>query len=200
MKLPNGYGSVVKLSGKRRKPYAVRISYETMVDGKPVRKQKYIEYFLDKKNALNYLSEYNQGHIVKEHASYGCSLTFNELFEKWCEFRQGLKSNPSESTWRNYKIAYGMFSPVHDKKIASMRSQELQECINLQHGKSRSTVGNMRVVIKGMWEYALNNNLAEEDITKSLYGNGLMRRLLSIPISQKMKLSDCGRISTLSIT
>jgi hypothetical protein len=25
MKLPNGYGSVIKLSGKRRKPYAVRI-------------------------------------------------------------------------------------------------------------------------------------------------------------------------------
>ena len=24
MKLPNGYGSVVKLSGKRRKPYIVR--------------------------------------------------------------------------------------------------------------------------------------------------------------------------------
>ena len=24
MKLPNGYGSVVKLSGKRRKPYQVR--------------------------------------------------------------------------------------------------------------------------------------------------------------------------------
>lgn len=27
MKLPNGYGSVVKLSGKRRAPFAVRISY-----------------------------------------------------------------------------------------------------------------------------------------------------------------------------
>lgn len=27
MKLPNGYGSIAKLSGKRRKPYAVRVSY-----------------------------------------------------------------------------------------------------------------------------------------------------------------------------
>ena len=26
MKLPNSYGSVIKLGGKRRKPYAVRIS------------------------------------------------------------------------------------------------------------------------------------------------------------------------------
>jgi len=27
MKLPNGYGSVVKLGGNRRKPYAVKVSY-----------------------------------------------------------------------------------------------------------------------------------------------------------------------------
>ena len=26
MRLPNGYGSVIKLKGKRRKPYAVRTS------------------------------------------------------------------------------------------------------------------------------------------------------------------------------
>ena len=26
MKMPNGYGSVIKLSGKRRKPWAIRIS------------------------------------------------------------------------------------------------------------------------------------------------------------------------------
>ena len=45
MKLPNGYGSVVKLSGSRRKPYAVKISYDVEVDGKVVRKRKYLEYF-----------------------------------------------------------------------------------------------------------------------------------------------------------
>lgn len=41
MKMPNGYGSVVKLSGKRRKPWAVRISYmDESPDGVIKRKQK----------------------------------------------------------------------------------------------------------------------------------------------------------------
>lgn len=46
MKLPNGYGSVVKLKGKRRKPWAVRISY--LQD-----------------SALAYLAEYNNGGLVQ---------------------------------------------------------------------------------------------------------------------------------------
>ncbi len=44
MKLPNGYGSVVKLKGKRRKPWAVRISYlQEQPDGTVKRKRKYLQ-------------------------------------------------------------------------------------------------------------------------------------------------------------
>ena len=41
MKLPNGYGSIVKLSGKRRNPYCARktIGWETTKDGKIVQKR-----------------------------------------------------------------------------------------------------------------------------------------------------------------
>ena len=40
MKMPNGYGSVIKLTGKRRKPWAVRISYlEELPDGTAKRKR-----------------------------------------------------------------------------------------------------------------------------------------------------------------
>ena len=38
MKLPNGYGGVIKLSGNRRKPYAARITvgWTTDANGKPI--------------------------------------------------------------------------------------------------------------------------------------------------------------------
>ena len=43
MKLPNGYGSVVKLKGKRRNPWAVRISYlEEQPDGIVKRKRSFL--------------------------------------------------------------------------------------------------------------------------------------------------------------
>ena len=50
MRLPNGYGSVIKLSGKRRKPYAVRITIGFKLAGPAdqphaVQQYKYLEYF-----------------------------------------------------------------------------------------------------------------------------------------------------------
>lgn len=42
MKLPNGYGSVVKLSGKRRKPYMVRKTVGYHID--PIKEKKVAEY------------------------------------------------------------------------------------------------------------------------------------------------------------
>lgn len=44
MKLPNGYGSVVKLSGKRRKPYMVRKTTGYRID--PVKEKKIAEYII----------------------------------------------------------------------------------------------------------------------------------------------------------
>lgn len=44
MKLPNGYGSVVKLSGKRRKPYMVRKTTGYHID--PVKEKKSLTILL----------------------------------------------------------------------------------------------------------------------------------------------------------
>ena len=44
MKLPNGYGSVVKLSGKRRKPYMVRKTTGYHID--PVKEKKVADYII----------------------------------------------------------------------------------------------------------------------------------------------------------
>lgn len=107
MKMPNGYGSVVKLSGARRKPWAVRVSYlEEQDNGTVKRKQKYLAYFAEQKHALTYLAEYNNGAVVKEHQKYTDVPTFAEMFDKWEKYRRSLKSAPSESTWKNYKMLF----------------------------------------------------------------------------------------------
>ena len=169
MKMPNGYGSVVKLSGKRRKPWAVRISYMENIPGKPPkRKKKYIGYFSEQKNAIAFLAEYNNGAIVKEHQKYADSPTFAEMYGKWKKYRKSLKSNPVDSTWRNYEIAFERFSALHHKKIVTLRAQDLQDVFSASSSKSKSTIGSMRAIVRGMWSYAIMNEYTENDITQHL--------------------------------
>lgn len=83
MKLPNNYGSVIKLSGKRRKPYAVRTSsIQKQADGTYKQVFKYLAYFEKADLAYTFLAEYNNGKVVKEHKKYATSPTFAEMYRK----------------------------------------------------------------------------------------------------------------------
>ena len=139
-----------------------------MPNGTDKRKQRYLAYFADQKHALTYLAEYNNGMVVKEHQKYTDVSTFKELFDKWEKYRRSLKSAPSESTWKNYRIAFNMFLDLHQQKIISIKAQNLQDCITAQSSKSKTTIGNMRAIIRGMWEYAIINEYTEKDITQHL--------------------------------
>lgn len=81
--MPNGYESVIKLSGKRRKPWAIRISKTIeLPDGTLKRKREYLAYFAKQEAALQYLTEYNNGSIITEHMKYANIPTFAEMYEK----------------------------------------------------------------------------------------------------------------------
>ena len=169
MKLPNGYGSVIKLQGKRRRPWAVRTSYlEEQENGTVKRKKRYLAYFAKKESALAYLAELNSGALLPEHQKYADIPTFAELYEKWKKYRCSLKNRPGASAWKNYGIAFNMYAPVHDRKIVNIRARDLQECITAHSSKSRSTIGNMRAIVRGMWSYAVMNEYVENDITQHL--------------------------------
>ena len=76
MRNPNGYGSVFKLSGNRRKPFAVRITQGYTNDGKQI--YKYLSYHATRKEAMQALASYNAN-------PYDIDLnniTFSELYLK----------------------------------------------------------------------------------------------------------------------
>lgn len=169
MKLPNGYGGVIKMSGKRRKPWAVRTSYfEEQPDGTVKQKRKYLAFFAKQEAALAYLADLNNGSIVPEHQKYANVPTFADLYAMWKKYRNSLKNKPGASTWKNYDIAFNMYSSIHDRKIISLRTQDLQDCLSAQSSKSRTTIGNMRAVVRGMWGYAVMNEYVDTDITQYL--------------------------------
>ncbi|MDO5155144.1 MAG: tyrosine-type recombinase/integrase [Eubacteriales bacterium] len=169
MKLPNSYGSVIKLSGNRRRPYAVRISrIENDSNGVPRRKFKYLGYFAKPELAYTFLADYNKGIVVPEHVAYNDAPTFADMYNKWKSYRKSLKNQISESAWKNYGIAFNHFSDLHDKKFISIRADDLQDCLNKYNTKSRSTISNMRALLRGMYQYAKNNDYIEKDMTEGL--------------------------------
>ena len=120
MKMPNGYGSVIKLSGRRRNPFAVRLTEgkSKKEDGKYHQTYKYLAYFEKRADALAYLADYNRGLPVPEHKSLINAPTFKEVYDEWLEFKTSRKKNPSQSTVRNYNTAVKHFENLWDKPLS----------------------------------------------------------------------------------
>lgn len=98
MKLPNGYGSITKLPGNRRKPYAVRKT----VNGR----QKYLKFESTFEKALAWLVDYNKSPSVLDSAD----LTFSRLYH--LEMKERC-TRITDTTRKNYDIAFKHCAPIH---------------------------------------------------------------------------------------
>ena len=84
MRLPNGYGSVKKLSGKRRRPWIVEktICWETnFKTGKIKQKKQIIGYFATKKDALEALAAFN----TNPYDLTNDTITLEDCYNKWSD-------------------------------------------------------------------------------------------------------------------
>ena len=117
MRLPNGYGSVYKLGGKRRKPFAVVLTTGWSNEGKTIR--KYLGYYKTKPEALKALAGNNDNpYDLAAH-----SITYAELFEKWCKvcYLDNDKKVPN-----CYMAAYKRSENLHDMIFAEIRKRHVQ--------------------------------------------------------------------------
>ena len=169
MRLPNGYGGVVKLSGRRRRPYAARVTTSVKeVDGKFIQQYKYIGYFAKRADAMQYLADYNKGAELPDNKpGLSAMPTFAEVFERWWE-EQGKLRPRSASAENNYKMAFKHLADLHDRRFATLRGGDLQKVILKYSDKSRSTVNFMLVVLRGMYRYALKYDIVDRDYTIGL--------------------------------
>ena len=84
MRLPNSFGSVYKLSGKRRKPWAARktVGWKTIEDTMqchPV--YAFIGYYATRAEALQALTAYNENPYDLK----ADTITFKEVYDKWSD-------------------------------------------------------------------------------------------------------------------
>ncbi|MDF2842513.1 MAG: integrase family protein [Herbinix sp.] len=168
MKNPNGYGSVVYLGKRRRRPFAIRTSYskDNPETGERQQKYKYIGYYEKSKDAIIALANYNSGLKIKEHISVSDQPTFDEIYNNWYEYKTSRNKKPSDGTLRNYRLAYGWSKLLHGKKFINIGVDDIQEVADQYNDKSESTVTMIKTVINQMYQYAIKRQIVEKNYTE----------------------------------
>lgn len=147
MKLPNGYGTVTKLSGRRRKPYAARITTGWTEDGKQIK--KYLGYYKTRQEAMKALADYNQNPF--DLAAH--EVTFAELYEKWLT----LKERGKQVTACN-AAAFKSLSALHNMVFADIRKRHIQGVID-SSSLSFSSKQRMKVLCNQLFKYAIDQEI-----------------------------------------
>lgn len=174
-KRPNGAGTVYKLSGRRKRPWAARVTIGYKKDGK--REDVIIGYFETRTEALSALNASADKPITKKVA-----LTLDEVFEEWSQIHF---KTIKESGVNNYNAAWRYLQSRGNIKMRDMRTAHFQTAIDeaVESGKSRSTCEKIKQLCSQLCKYALEN-----DIISKNYADFL--RLPKTTKTKKEKFSD----------
>lgn len=154
MRLPSGYGSVVKLKGNRRKPYQVRLTKGYTDKGKQI--YMYLGYYAKKDEALNALAEYNSSpyDITRE------TITFAEVYKKWSNdhFKK-----VGKSAIENYSNAYRKYcKSLYKMRFKDIRLTHLQAVID-NCGMAHPTRAVIKTLFKVLTTFAMKNDIVDKD-------------------------------------
>ena len=158
MRLPNGFGTVYKLSGKRRKPWIARITTGwEIVDEKAKQLCQTIGYFEDKPQALDALLLHRVNPVPPK-----VDITLKELYEEWAE---GKYEYISRSTIDCYKAGWKHLSKYGSVKFKELRTAHVQSVIDGCHKAkmSRSSLEKIKVVATMLYGYAMQNDIVNKN-------------------------------------
>lgn len=181
MKLPNGFGSVYKLPGNRRKPWAVRItiSRKEGKDGLTHWKYKYLGYYESQAAALTALTHYNEN----PYDMNANKITFAELYEKWSAEHF---PKVSDSNVKGYTASFKACGSIHSMKFNDLRKSHLQNVIDTC-GKNYPTLRKIKVLLNMLYKFAMENDICGKDYSQYVdilqYKNQNPNRIDRIPFT-----------------
>ncbi len=156
MRNPNGYGCVVYLGKRRRKPYGVRLTVGYDDNGK--QKYKYLSYHEKRIDALNALSEYNVGKLNINKMD----TTFADLFN---EFYKKQENKVTDSTLEWYSLVKKKIKPLLDMSIKDAKLIDLQKIIDPY---SPNTQRRIKGVLSQMFDIAIANDITNKNYAQYL--------------------------------
>lgn len=157
MKLPNGYGSVYKLSGKRRNPYIARKTTGWSIDDSGKAKQLFVTvgYYPTKAAALQALADFN----ANPYDIQVNTITFKEVYEKWAKEHFELIVPSAQRTWVS---AFNHSAPLHDMRFRDIRVNHLEQTIK-DAAAGQPTKQRMKSLYNLMYKYALKHEICDKD-------------------------------------
>lgn len=160
-KLPNGYGSIKKLSGNRSRPYA---AYPPASDASKngVRSVPALGYYRDWLAAYEALSLYHREPYSSEKRKY----TFQDIYELFYKEKfETARKVLSISSRYAYESAFKNCAPLHQMRFSDIHKQEMQKVLdNCSLGYSSAC--NLKKLFGQMYRFAIENDIIEKDYAR----------------------------------
>lgn len=157
MRLPNGYGSVYKLSGKRRKPFIARKTLGFDAEGKQL--YRIIGYYETRKEALSALAQFNENPSAIDLTK----LSFEDVYELWKE--QKFK-DASRSSIAGYNAAFKNASALHKLPFTQIKTLHMNNVISENHHLKHESLKKIKVLFNQLFKYGMQNDLIQKDYSK----------------------------------
>lgn len=175
LRLPNGYGSVHKLSGKRHKPWTAKVTAGWEIVNDECRQvQKYIGYFATRSEALQALSDYNDNPYDLDSSK----VTFAELYDKWSKYHF---EKISDSRIRGIKSAYAKCEALYKLKFKNVKASHLDAVTN-NPDIGQATKQQIKSLFNQLYKYALKNDIVKKDYSSLMDPVGKYEREKKIEI------------------
>ena len=160
MKAVNGYGGITKLSGKRRRPYWVRITIGWEIEnGKAKQQFKTLGYYATRKEAALALANYNTSptDLTKK------DITFKEVFEIWGA-KHFEKFPSSEKQLRPIFNKY--LTKLHDMSMVDIKTVHLQSVLDDVKNMGVSTHHRIKNIMSRNFKYCMENDILQKDYSQ----------------------------------
>lgn len=146
----NGEGSIIKLGGNRKRPYAIRITAGWTEEGKQI--TKYLSYHATQKEAKIALRKY----LVNPYDINTKDITLNDVLEKWLE-----ECTLTRETLINYTSAYNQVPMLHEKKIRDIKITDLKTAMVELKPATQAALKN---ILQHLYGYAIENEIFERNL------------------------------------
>lgn len=164
----NGEGSVVKLPGNRKKPYAIYVSVvqsnsDSFGHVSKEIKRKYAGSFETEQEAIKELDRINFAkHIPKS------SLLFRDIYEMWMqEYQNNSVIKRSDTAIRTHTIAFNSCKSLHDRRFSDLTIGDLKNAIyDASSEMSLNSRSRLKTLFNFIYDYAIEHEIIEDNLAR----------------------------------
>ena len=163
MRLPNGFGQISKLSGRLRKPYRAMITVGFTEEGRPICKIL---------KPVGYFETYNEEYAAllensKTPYDRAKEYTLEDMYNKWSEEKY---QELAHESIKQFRCAWNKIKCCGDRKFADLRPLDLEEIIKISN-PTPAYIRFIKVVLSGMYEYAMRNDIVSTNYARMVHIN-----------------------------